>query len=247
VTQPPPEDPFAPPQAPPVDPWYVRDQPPPPPAWGQQAPGQPAWGQPAWGQAAYPYVPGPTINTLAIIALAVSLLCVPASIVLAIIALVQINRRQQGGKWLAIGALIVDGLIIAVIGLFITLGVNGVFDELGRRDVNAAASSVVGTCSRAQGLGEHVLVPCSRPHDEEVFWVASLDEGDYPGDTSLDDEANGVCTQHFRTYVGRAYEESDLDYDYYAPTEEEWSQGEHRVICVITTDLATTSARNSGR
>jgi len=187
------------------------------------------------------------MNVLAIVALAVALLCFPVSIVLAIVALVQISRRGEGGKWLAIGALVLDGVIIAALVLFTALAVNGVFDQIGRRDVSSAASAVVGTCSRTHGLALHTVVPCSTPHDEEVFWVTSLDEGDYPGGTSLDDEADGVCVQHFRTYVGKPVEESDLDYDYYTPTESEWAAGEHRVICVIVTERATATARNSYR
>src|SRR4051812_39421393 len=100
VTQPPPQDPFAPPgpSGPPgppgppaVDPWYSGEQPPPPPAWGQ-----PAWGQPAWSQPVYPYQPGPSTNTLAIVALVTAFVCFPAAVVLGIIALVQIRRTGQG-------------------------------------------------------------------------------------------------------------------------------------------------------
>jgi hypothetical protein len=164
---------------------------------------------------------------------------------------VQIRRDHQGGKGLAIGALAVSGLAtVVLVGLF-AVGISGAFDDWdtggASPTVASAASTTVGTCTAVLGSSDHQVVDCSQPHDEEVYFVAALDDGDFPGAEEVSLEADSLCSLHFRSYVGSAYYDSDLDYDYYVPDDTEWYAGERRAVCVIATDGATTSARASGR
>jgi hypothetical protein len=230
-----PQDPFAPP--PPGHP---------PTPWAQ--PPQPSWGEPQWGDSAYPYVQPPRTNVLAIIALVTTVLCLPASVVLGVIALVQVRRSGERGRGLAIAALVVDAVLVVLLAVFIGLAASGALDgPAGDGLVGQAGATTAGACLVSSGDGGSSEVPCTEDHDEEVFYVGALDEGAYPGDDEVLTEADAACAQHYRSYVGAGYDNSSLDYDYYSPDGTEWASGEHRVVCVITTQLWTGSVRSSGR
>ena len=220
MTQPPdPGDPFAPPSQPsghyPADQWQH------PGPWGPQA----AWGQP------------PRTNVLAILSLVFGFLCFPAGIVLGIIALVQLKTSQDSGKGLAVAGLVVSGLWVAAITTFVGLGVAGVFDDgVYTGTVSQAGTTTVGECMvSSSDLEANRVVPCARPHDQEVYLVGRLPSGDYPGDTAVEDLAEGICRRGFSGYVGSDYDDSSYDYAFYAPDDDEWvDDEERRVVCVIT-------------
>lgn len=45
--------------------------------------------------------------------------------------------------------------------------------------------------------------------------------------------ADDLCFESFESYVGAAYEESELDFNYYVPTEDSWAAGDRVVTCVL--------------
>jgi hypothetical protein len=58
-------------------------------------------------------------------------------------------------------------------------------------------------------------MPCSEPHDLEVFAVAALPhdpEVPAPGDEIIRAEAEALCDAGFAEYVGRVITSSELDY-----------------------------------
>ena len=42
-----------------------------------------------------------------------------------------------------------------------------------------------------------------------------------------------TCTSKFIDYVGRAYEDSRLDFMFLYPSEDAWHRGVHEVVCVL--------------
>lgn len=96
-------------------------------------------------------------------------------------------------------------------------------------------------------------VPCSQPHDNEVFAVESVAGSfgpEFPGDQALETRSYEVCGGAvFDAYVGETYLDSSLDVFTLTPTEDSWSEGDREVVCVLySLDLSklTRSARNSG-
>ena len=231
VTQPPaepPPNPFAPPSAPP------------PPAWTPAPQPQPY----VWQQPSYPYPPQQAPGSgLAIGAFVTSFLCFPVAVVLAIVALVQAKQGRAGGRGFAIAALVLSGVWVAGLVAFVVAGLSGAFDETNH--VSDATATVRGQCADTDALTPH-LVPCSSTHEEEVFWVEELRSGAYPG-SDLDLLADEACSGHFAGYVGETYQASGLDYEWYAPSRDEWRANERRVICVISTDGTVGTARHSAR
>lgn len=101
-----------------------------------------------------------------------------------------------------------------------------------------AASLKVGDCfddTAAMFAGEEFFrvpsVPCTQPHDNEVFHVAQ-----YPGATFVLDDidrfADLVCYGAFEPYVGRSYETSVIDYAWFVPTADSWRRGDREVTCI---------------
>lgn len=76
-------------------------------------------------------------------------------------------------------------------------------------------------------------VPCDQPHDLEVYAEKKLPDGDYPGQSSVDSEADTFCTAEFDGFVGKTYDESALDYLSFTPTSQSWSQGDQEITCLI--------------
>lgn len=113
----------------------MSDQTPPPPAADATppappappvAPPPPAPAAPAYGQ--QPVVAGPPTNTLAIVGMILSLagllfgITAPVGAILGHVALGQIKRTGEGGRPLALTA-IIAGWVITGLGLLITIGV----------------------------------------------------------------------------------------------------------------------------
>jgi hypothetical protein len=95
----------------------------------------------------------------------------------------------------------------------------------------------VGDCLNDGGttgeVSEVPLIDCAEPHDSEAFASIMMDDGDFPGDTAVSDQAIADCTTEFNTFVGLDYQESTLDFAYYYPTEESWANGDREILCLI--------------
>ncbi|HEY0216606.1 MAG TPA: septum formation family protein [Cellulomonas sp.] len=90
------------------------------------------------------------------------------------------------------------------------------------------------------------VVPCSDPHDSEVYAEQELTGDEIP--TDLDTQADQICYDAFAPFVGIAYEESQLGYSYLAPTSVSWDQGDRNVQCIVShlTEQVTSTLEGSG-
>jgi hypothetical protein len=93
-------------------------------------------------------------------------------------------------------------------------------------------------------------LPCSEPHDNEVYAVFDLYLERFPGADALFDMASDECLERFESFVGMSYEESILGLYPVYPTEESWSQRDDReVVCAvfhIELEKLTGSMKGSG-
>jgi hypothetical protein len=71
----------------------------------------------------------------------------------------------------------------------------------------------------------------------------------WPGESDVAYAADTLCEEAFEGYVGTSYDDSELDFEFYAPTEGEWSAGKHQVVCVITAPdtILDESVKGTGR
>lgn len=77
------------------------------------------------------------------------------------------------------------------------------------------------------------VVPCTAPHDLEVFSHFSLKDGPYPSVESIVSDAAARCEKSFTKFVGVDFGISDLDFLYYYPTETSWAAGDRMVDCAV--------------
>lgn len=92
-------------------------------------------------------------------------------------------------------------------------------------------------------------VPCTEPHDNEVFAVFDVDFEAFPGDDVMSERAFQGCLARFEGFVGTVYEDSTLDITAMYPSSESWSiQNDREVVCAVydmNEGKLTGSAENS--
>ena len=91
------------------------------------------------------------------------------------------------------------------------------------------------------------VVPCTQPHDAEVFANQTVSAPSYPDEAGWTDLATKYCDPAFHTYVGSDMSTSSLDVQYIHPTSESWDAGNNQLVC-FTVDPSgdrTTSVANS--
>jgi len=95
-------------------------------------------------------------------------------------------------------------------------------------------------------------VPCSSPHDVEVYHAFNMAEGSgvYPGDEATGEAAADGCYDAFAGFVGRDYETSKFGFTTLSPSAESWDQIDDReVLCLVANydeTKKTGTAQNTG-
>jgi len=93
------------------------------------------------------------------------------------------------------------------------------------------------------------VLPCTQPHDSEVYAAMDIDAGAYPGEEAVDTMAQEFCLAEFQPYVGTDYSVSALDVGYLTPTPTSWTLGNDReILCTVYRvdgEKLSTSVKNS--
>lgn len=91
-------------------------------------------------------------------------------------------------------------------------------------------------------------LPCTEPHDAEVFFVGDHPDGDYPSDEAFEAFVDAQCLPVFETYTGSAFDDQDiLDVGWFTPTPGAWDGGDREVVCHLTpADRSTTDRSWAG-
>ncbi|MFF3844878.1 DUF4190 domain-containing protein [Streptomyces sp. NPDC002328] len=207
---------------------------------------QPPYGAPpyaAWGQGYVPFNRPAPVNGIAIAALVLGVLCfLPAvGLVLGIIALVQIKKRGERGKGMAIGGAVLSSLGLALWILALATGGGSVWEGIKDGAAgNSSLSLVEGDCFDVPGesFDKNVYdvdkVPCAGEHQGEVFGVVQLTGDDFPGDSSVNEEAKDKCWPLHESYVMDPWALTDeVDLYYLTPTRESWKYGDREITCVF--------------
>lgn len=77
------------------------------------------------------------------------------------------------------------------------------------------------------------IVDCEEPHDNEVYHLFDLADGDYPGTTAVEGEAIDGCLEAFEPFIGREYATSQFEVRYLYPTPETWDDGDREIVCAV--------------
>ena len=96
----------------------------------------------------------------------------------------------------------------------------------------------VGDCfdddtSFSEEVSDVALVECSEPHDNEVYAIHTMTDVTYPGPDATGGLADEWCVGEFEGFVGVAYDISELEVGWLAPTEDSWSGGDREIVCFL--------------
>jgi len=201
-------------------------------------------------------------NGISILAIILGFVFPIGGIIAGAVALAQIKRTGEKGRALAItgivaGAVISVLAILAVIGLLIfSFTVGSKVSSADPFDVPTSPQDggvTVGPSEAAPGdedtftlpvgvclddvpsgfISSSNIVECATAHTYEVFSSFLLPEGAFPGDDAIASAAQQGCDAAFPSFVGIPYEQSALNYQYVAPTEGTWTDGDREISCLL--------------
>ena len=153
--------------------------------------------------------------------------------------IVGLNRAKkgQGGRGMAIAGLVLSGLwVLGIVALVVFLLI---FDKgtVSATDVEA------GDCVEklpASGLVSTVdTAPCGEPHTGEIFSVMTMPDGDFPGQSAIE-EYQDKCAPELTKYSPEAAGDPEVGLFVLYPSEDSWNQGDRTVTCIATTDTPRT-------
>ncbi|MFD9976613.1 DUF4190 domain-containing protein [Streptomyces sp. NPDC059017] len=195
-----------------------------------------------------------TLNAFALTALVTSLLCLaPLGLVFGIVALVQISRRGQRGKGLAIAGVAVSGTVLLLAGLAAAVvdfrvwtppardAVGGVaepgwttFHSIKPGDCFTPRSGLPGRDAPPMPGADVRLVPCDAPHRGEVYATFQLPDQDRaPGRNEVTVIARPQCAKLFLDYTADPTASGPLQTYFFYPDERGWAAGQRGVLCWV--------------
>jgi hypothetical protein len=142
-------------------------------------------------------------------------------------------KKGQGGRGMAIAGLVLSGLWVLV-------GVAAVifYFTIGQGTVTATDVKV-GDCLKEIPSSTRVLtvdtVGCDQPHAGEVFAVLQMPDGDFPGQSAIENYQN-KCEPELSSYSPDAITDDSVQLYVLYPTAETWAQGDRAVTCIATLD-----------
>ncbi|MFI8911954.1 DUF4190 domain-containing protein [Streptomyces sp. NPDC053513] len=211
------------------------------------------YGGPPGGPGAVPYGQPPrrSTNGLAIGSLVSGIVCClpPLGLVLGLVALPQIRKKEQAGKGLAIAGIVLSAVssLLVVVG-FASGGFSAAWNGF-QKGVDEASRSRspyalrTGQCFTDASKGEEYAtdvkaVDCARPHDGEVtgdFKVTGFDK--WPGDETIDKLAETRCEAINSAYAMDTWKVPEDVWTYsYQPTSRSWRFGDRAVTCVLASE-----------
>lgn len=111
----------------------------------------------------------------------------------------------------------------------------------------------VGDCFNDQSeteVAEVPGVPCSDPHDNEIYAAFDLQMSEWPGEDRAGELAAEGCLERFQAAIGATYEESIFDFWHLIPTQDSWDLRDDReVLCAayhVELEKLTQSVLGSG-
>lgn len=76
-------------------------------------------------------------------------------------------------------------------------------------------------------------IPCDQTHDQEVFAVFEVPNGEFPGTDAFRAQVTRDCVAAFTTFIGVEHASSTLDIKWLEPTAESWADGDHELVCTV--------------
>jgi hypothetical protein len=233
--------------------------PPAQPAYPQQPPQYAAPGQPPQYAAPYPpqygypqqFTPSRGTSGLAIAALILGIIGLfPLGWLFGFLALRSIKKSGEKGRGMAIAGIVLGTLWAVLTGVIVGVAIS----QHAERDSSGAIvddgqirpqSLRVGDCFEGgddTGTVRLVhVVPCTKPHDREVFATTKLTGDDYPGD-KITEVTQAACMKEIEKLPKKVQQNSDLQLYFLYPAKISWEADDKRAVCIAGTTAQTTGS-----
>lgn len=220
---------------------YAQGQYPPPSPYPHGAPGPYPYPFHPYG----PYGNPAPVNGVAIGSLVLGILCfVPAvGLVLGLIALVQIKKKGERGKGMAIAGSVLSSVGLVLWALALSTGSAADFWDgfKGAASGDGTAYALAkGDCfdtpnGSLEGDAYDVHeVSCGGAHDGEVFAVVTLPGGSFPGDDEVELAADEKCYALQDDYAMDTWAvPDDVGIYYLVPSRQSWRLGDREITCMF--------------
>ncbi|MCD2464651.1 MULTISPECIES: DUF4190 domain-containing protein [unclassified Streptomyces] len=203
------------------------------------------------GVGPYGQPPRRTTNGLAVGSLVSGIVCClpPLGLVLGLVALPQIRKRDQAGKGLAVAGIVLSALSSLLLVIGIATGGIGTFWGGFKEGMDEAARSKspfslrTGQCFTPDGrlrdyATDVTVVDCARPHIGEVtggFKVTGFEK--WPGEDAIDGMAEERCETINSGYALDTWAvPADVWLFYYLPSSQSWRLGDRTVTCAFASE-----------
>jgi len=90
-------------------------------------------------------------------------------------------------------------------------------------------------------------VPCSQPHQGEVFAVFDLPPGPYPGAAGVDDLVSKGCNARLADFSPSAPSDDAIGLFSVYPLEQNWDRGDREVVCIAKATSGSSTGSIKGR
>jgi hypothetical protein len=132
------------------------------------------------------------------------------------------------------GVLIVGGAVVS----FVTNASRSGTGDITKSGDLTANDLRVGDCwdvkdPNADAVDNVTARPCGEAHEYEVFYIASMAEGDYPTEDAFTSYVGDTCVPAFQTYVGTSYDDSSLEISWLYPGSDGWAAGDRTIECSV--------------
>jgi hypothetical protein len=230
------------------------------PAYTGPAHPGPAYTGPAGYPGGQPAAPKDGTNGLAIAALILGILGgVLLSVPFGIAALVQVRKRPQRGKGLAIAGLVLSGGWILVIGVLIVAAValqppgqphrSASTGQITAKGTTSIWSLHAGDCFQNPSADQALLGvtsvtvgPCTTPHNAQIFAQFSATGASFPGNSALDKQATVGCQAQIAGHLDKSKLTGAMSLHFLLPQQQSWADGHRTISCFV---VAPTSSLTS--
>jgi hypothetical protein len=176
------------------------------------------------------------VSKLAILALVTGLVAlVPIAVASGVAALAGIRRTGRGGHGMAMAGLFLSAAWV-IIGVAVgTVGVvtHGFHKPVTVKYREAAVFTLhEGDCVDSPNEQLVSILPCSAPHEAEVFATFALPASRWPGTTAVATEASSGCGSRLNGYLNPQLAIS-LTQSYVYPDQVAWTAGTRTVVCEV--------------
>jgi hypothetical protein len=195
--------------------------------------------------------PPPPLSRLAIAAAALGVLLGGAglSLIVGLVAFFRLRRSGKRGRGLAITGMVMTVVWAAAIAVVYVAVLskpplrdeNGVVARKGDVKVDKLR---IGDClenwSTSTSVNTVIVVPCTQPHNAEVFHTFELAGKDYPGDGIVREQSTSTCIETSKTAV-KPDDLKNAKVALLKPVPISWKRGLHGVTCLTVQNSGSIS------